>query len=337
MVQHTHTSRPSAASARGTLLSHHAIMSLVRPFSRRGYTVDLSASDRDRGVLIFRPVALPAEPDGRPALRCVLRLERVHRAKVRVSRTLQADDGQVATMTAEGDDPAVLLDTVERVDPDRQFHVIDAGLITRSYWAEVWGEDAPRRGLRRKKTALPRLIKAEARMGVLRLSAAETDKGRFEVSLIAERGCTLHLPMDFLAVMNWRWRPLRRQNDALWLGSLKLPLWEPHRTAELETQLDAAVEHVVETLDASPVVFHHRHRGRRWRAAFQRLLPLLYICAMVLSLTLAIKFLPRTRLVHMILSNLSILAIGAFVLLDRAYRVEIPAPPRPLTEPRWWS
>lgn len=380
----------SAQAGGGHPLSHHAIMALAKPFSRRGYTVDLAASDRGRGLLAFRPVELPEKPGHRPALRCVMRLERPHRAKIRVVRTLEADDGLTATMTAEGDDPAVLLEVVEKVDPDRQFHVIDAGLIrppsaepaegaadpsgsspaapaddpdpsprgvgrpvpcplpvrptgldgtlviSRSYRAEVWSTDASRRGRWHQKGGLPRLTEAEARIGPVRLSIREPAGRGFDVRLVAEEGYALDIPRDFLAVIGWGWRPLHRCNQDTWLGSVKLPRREPSRTAELETQLDKAVVHIVKTLAAPPDQFHRRHSGARWRAAFQRLLPLLSVCGLMLGLVVAVKYLPKTPLVYMLVLYGSILWIVAINMLDKAYRVEIPPRPRPLTQPGWW-
>ena len=49
-------------------LSHHDVLTLVAPFSRRGRPIDLAASDRGARKLLFRPVEHPAA-DGRPALR----------------------------------------------------------------------------------------------------------------------------------------------------------------------------------------------------------------------------------------------------------------------------
>ena len=335
--QRTPGSRPRDHTVHSGLLSHHAILALVGPFSRRGYTVDLTSSDRGRGMVVFRPVDLPAEPGRRPALRCVLRLERLHRTKFRVIRTLKADDGRIATMTAEGSDAAVLLEVVEQVDPARQFHVTDAGLITRSYRAEVKGGDASHRGLLQTKTVSPQLTKAEARLGPLRLSATDREGRAFEIRLIAKKGYAVEVPRDFLAVIGWGWRPLRRRDEVTWLGSVRLPRREPERTTRLETQLDVAAAHIVETLAASPALFHRRHLGARWRAAFQRLLPLLFVCGVIGGAILVVTYLPRTPVFHMLLHWSAILTIVALALMDKAYRLEIPAPPSPLEQPQWCS
>jgi hypothetical protein len=327
--------RPHASAASGVPLSNHAIMALVEPFSRRGYSVDLPASDRAHGVVVFRPVELPGTPDGRPCLQSTLRLERPHRAKFRLVRTLEASDGQLATMTAEGDDPELLLAVVEQVDPDRQFHVLDATLITRSYEAQAWVADVRSRGSRHG--APPRLTHAEARLGPLRMEAADGDGWACEVRLIAHEGGSVELPMDFLAVLGWGWRPLRPHAPNTWLSRVSVAKRGPKRTAAVEARLDRAVRHVVETISSSPLLFHPRHRSARWRAAFQRTLPLLYVAGLGLGLLLAVLYLPKTRVYHMLLSKLSIVAVAAFVMRDRTYRVEIPGRPRPLDPAQWSS
>lgn len=319
------------------LLSHHAIMTLVAAFSQKGYLVDLAASDRRRGLLMFRPVDLPAVPGRHPDLRCVLRLERPHRAKIRVIRTLECDDGLTATMTAEGDDPAVLLRVVEEVDPVRQFHALDTGLISRSYRAAVWSADAPTHASRKRMTALPRLTNAEARLGPVRLSVSAHEERSCELRLIADEGCRLDIPEDLLTVLAWCWRPLRRHDGRTWLGSVRLPRREPARTARLESLLDEAVAHLADTLAASPTRYHRRHRGARWRAAFQRMSPLLFLGGMTVGLISAVIYLPRTPVVHFLVLHSSILTIVVIALLDRAYRLEVPRPPGPLTQPQWCS
>ncbi|MGF1466368.1 MAG: hypothetical protein ACFCGT_09550 [Sandaracinaceae bacterium] len=334
LAPRTPPARPAAGSR--PLLSHHAIMALVGPFTRRGYRVDLAASDRERGMVAFRAVDLP-RPSGRPALQSLLRLERLHRLKFRVTRTLRAADGQLATMSAEGPDPEVLLEVVEEVDPDRQFHVTGAGLVTRSYRTDLSRRD-PREPRRRPGRAVaPRLTQAEASLGPVHLSATETTGRALEVRLIARGGAALDLPRDFLAVLGWGWRPLRRVNRGTWVGSVRPTGWASPRTARLEAQLDRAAAHIVETIAAPPLLFHRRHWAARWRAAFQRLMPLLFLVGMTTGIASAVALLPRTQAVHMVVFHAAMLAIVVLALTDRAYRVEVPPPPRPLTQPRWTS
>jgi hypothetical protein len=286
-------------------------------------------------MVAFRGIDLPAA-SGRPGLRCVLRLERVHRAKVRVVRTLEAADGLTATMTAEGDEPAPLLEAIERVPPARQFHVIEGQLLTRSYRTEVWRTEPPGRRLWPERTAWPRLVGAEARLGPVRFTARDTGGRALEVELAArEAGASLDLPRDLLAVLGWGWRPLRRVDRARWIGSVRPRRGSSKRTARLEAHLDAAVAHVARTLSAAPASFHARHRGARWRAAFQRLLPLLFVLGVALGIAAAVRFLPKRPEIQTLLLYASIAAIAALKMMDKAYKVEIPPPPRPLRQLRW--
>ena len=337
-------------------MSHHAIMGLVEPFSRRGHRVDLPASDRAQGVLVFRPVEIPAAPDGHPALTSVLRLERPHRLKVRIIRTLKAADGRRATVIAEGDDPDRLLDAIEAVPPARSFHVVEADggspgaaaagrLVTRCYRIEAWRTPPSRRGLlpsgalpralRPDRCPEPRLTAAELHVGSLRLSATDTPGRALEVRLTTIDGEPLALPSDFLAVLGWSWRPLRRVDRSTWVGSVRPFGRASERTARLEAALDRAAAHLVETLAAPPDAFHRRHHGARWRAAFQRSLPLLFVVGMTVGIASAVHWLPKTPVVHMLMLHTSILAIAALKMMDKAWRVEIPPPPRPSARPRW--
>ena len=309
-------------------------MTLIAPFSRRGYRLDVSASDRTNGVLVFRSIELSAGPEGRPALKSVLRLERPHRAKFRLIRTLTALDGQLATMTAEGDEPEALLDAVERVEPDRHFHRTDAGLIARSYRAQVWVADASSRGSA-WRAAAPLLTKAEARVGPLTMRAIDGDGWGCDIRLTARDDVSIELPTDFLAVLGWGWRPIRPAESKTWQGRVSVARRGRKRTAALEAHLNAAVAHIAATLGASPTRYHERHRAARWRAAFQRSIPLLFICGTVAGFVVAVTYLPRFPLLHPLLNHLGILAVAVFVMMDKSYRVEIPPPPKPLDPMAW--
>ena len=328
-------SRSRDAAKRGIPLSHHAIMRLIPPFSRRGYSLDAAGSDRAHGVLLFRPIEVPPGPNGRPALRCVVRLERPHRAKFRVIRTFTAADGQSATTTAEGDEPEALLTAIEQVSADRQFHMTAAGLIVRSYRAAVWAADASGQWPWQRTARALQLTGAEAQVGVLQLVAIDGDGWGCDVELRAREGAMLVLPTDFMAVLSWGWRPLRQHNSTTWFGRVSVAQRGAGRAPALEAQLDAAVAHMAATLAASPALFHRQHLRARWRAVFQRWLPLLFICGSIVVLVLALKLLPRVPELHTLLLHLSIVGVAGFFMMDDAYRVEVPWPPRPLKQKAW--
>jgi hypothetical protein len=312
-------------------------MELAAPFPRRGYTVDLAASDRADRRLAFRPIEVAAVPGRHPVLRCRMCLEQPHRALIRLTRTLESPDGCTATVIAEGDDPGALLDAVERVDPARQLHTVSGVMLSRSYRIALWVGEPLRRRSARNQRGVPWLTRAEASFGEIRLVVADEERRPLEIRLVANNGCRLYFTEDLLAVLGWSWRPLRQDERGTWWGSVKPPAREPKRTARLEAMLDKTVVHLVQTLATVPIEFHWRHKGARWRAAFQRLLPLLIGGSLAIVFVVLVLVLPKTILTHMIMLDLSIAGIVAMALMDKSYRMEIPPIPRPLTQAQWCS
>ena len=319
---------PPGSGGPGTL-THHALLELVAPFSKRGYRVDLPACDRKRGTIVFRAQELPAK-DGLPELMSVLRLERPHRLKFKLVRVLEAD-GRRATMTAVGDEPQALLDAVESMPVARQFHLTEAGLVTRSYYAERWRAGTPGRPF--GGPAWPRLTGAQAHVGPLGLVASDTEGRDLNIELHAERA--LHLTADFFSVLGWGWRPLRPDHPGRWKGTLRPSGRAKERAARLEGELDRAVKHLADTLATAPADFHRTHRRARWRAAMQRVLPLLTLLFTFVAFIAAVRWVPKTPAMHMVMQLASFVAIGVVYMSMRHYRLELPAPPGPLRQARW--
>lgn len=328
---------PPAGQPGVSPLSHHAIMQLVSPFTQRGYAVDMAASDRRQNKLAFRPIEVAAEPGLHPKLRCILRFEQPHRAKVRLTRTLETLDGLTATVVAEGIDAAALLNAIEAVAIARQVRFLGDLLLVRHYRITLFGASGARGASAGRTPATPRLIGAETRIGSVQLSAAEGEWRDFELKLTVDARLQLHLTEDLLAVLGRSWRPMRRDQWGTWTGSVKSPAREPKRTATLERLFDTATRHLAATFNETPAAFHGRHRRARWRAAFQRLLPLLGASTTVVGFVVLLFFLPKTQLFHMIMFHMSVVAIIAMSLLNKAYRLELPPIPRTLTQPHWWS
>ena len=112
-----------------TPLSHHDILALVEPFTRRGRHVDLPASDRMERRLRFKPV----EHAGEPALLDTLQLDSFESGSFQLTRTLSRCDSLHATLQIGGPDPAALLAQVEAVAPPHQFVAGPGFVIARSY------------------------------------------------------------------------------------------------------------------------------------------------------------------------------------------------------------
>ena len=92
-----------------TPLTHHDIIELILPFTRRGRHVDLNLSQRQDRRLAFKPVDhaggnadLPDLPD----LRETLQLEGLASGSWRLTRTLTAPCGLQASVQALGRQPA---------------------------------------------------------------------------------------------------------------------------------------------------------------------------------------------------------------------------------------
>jgi hypothetical protein len=316
--------------------SHHGILELAAPFSRRGYKVDMSASERAERRLAFRPVELPAVPGRYPRLTCVLRLEQPHRAKFRLVRSLRAPDGLTATATAEGDDVASLLAAIEDLAPSRQFRTVHGSLLALSFGLAWWTAGAEVRPSGADRLREPRLVRAEAIANGVRLLVEEEDNRRaFAVRIAATDDRRLALTSDFLAVLGWQWSPLRPNAQGAWEGGLSVPRREPRRTRRLEDLLQAATAHLAVTMARSPADFHDDHMAARWRAALQRLSPLLLVAGSIIVFLVLIVILPRSPIYQVLLLDMSIVVIVAVALMDKAYRLEIPPLPRPLTQAGW--
>jgi hypothetical protein len=318
--------------------SHHGILELAAPFVRQGYQVDLAASDRAARKLAFRPVEYAAVAGQHPALSCTLHLEQVHRAKFRLVRMLKTPDGLTAQVTAEGDDPARLLPAVEAIAPARQFHEIAGARLALSYSLAWWTPTAEVRPPSADKLRTPRLVRAETRVeGVQLLVQQEGNQQTLRVRIAATDKRRLALTTDFLAVLGWRWSPLRPTATGAWDGSLKVPRREPRRTDRLEQLLDIATAHLARTMASPPAEFNDQHRPARWRAAVQRLLPLLFVAGSVLTFVTLVVILPKTPVYQVLLLYFSIAVIVVVTLMDKAYRFEIPPLPRTLSQADWYS
>ncbi len=326
---------PTRRTTKTSPLSHHEVMALVAPFSRRGYAVDMEASDRNHRRLDFQPIEVAARPGTHPALRSVLCLEVPLRQPARLTRHLEMDNGLTASVIAEGRDPEALIDAVEQIAPGRQFYSTQGVLVARSYRLGAPVGDAARRAVGRNDPMVPRLARAEAHIGSVTLQIAEDDARLLDVTLTVDEGHRLDIPEDLLGVLGWPWRPLRQDDKGIWRGRLKPAAREPRRTVHLEQLIDAAVAHLIETLASTPAEFHLRHSQARWRVAFGRLLPLLGTVILSIAFVVIALALPKLTYIHILLQYVPIVGIVALSMMDKSLRLEIPPLPQPLQQPQW--
>lgn len=318
-------------------LTHHEIMGLVGPFSERGYAVDLKASDRARRRLCFRPQDVAAVEGRHPALQSRLTLELPNRGPPCLVRELTTASGLTATMVAEGRDVGALLAHVEGVSMTRQLRLVEGTLLALSYHVASPGSRSLGGTGGRIQVCEPRLTHADARVGPVTLRVSKgVAQEPFRVELSGAEGRRLKVTEDFLAVLGWRWRALRVSSEGVWRGTVKPPAREPLRTEVLESMLVDAVAHLVDTLGASPAQFHGRYRRARWRAAFQRVVPLLTVTAVLGAVVAMALLLPKTQETLVIMFQVPPLLMVLFFAQSEIPTIEIPPVPRQLTQPYWY-
>jgi hypothetical protein len=321
--------RPAAPSP----LTHHEILRLVEPFTRRDRHVDLAASNRIARRLAFKPIAHDGETA--PALAGaseLLELENPRPQEFRLIRTLTLAGGATAKLTADGPDAGELLARIESVPLLRPFQFVGAVAIARSYRLEPGaggeGEGAP---------PMLALTSAEARLDGLTFTLkAETGPGYpAEIALSPQADVVLDLPDDVLATLGWNWSVLRTRGTG-WSGTLRAPRRQPARSRHIERALETAVAHLARTLAEPPRLYHERLARARWTVVFRRMIPLL--CSVVLlagSLALCFVDLPRDSLLLMMTFNFPPVLLCLMFTMRELPRFEIPPPPRPSRAPSW--
>lgn len=320
-------------------LTHHEILKLIGPFTRRGRHADMTATERAERRLVFKPIERPSPLPEARSLREDLELEVSERNTYRLTRTLTARAGSdargclSATLTAAGPDCGALLDQIERFPPARHFPVHQGIPLQRCYRLAA--------GARRTEeaaeawTVVLTRTRAEVRGVTLEVDADRGGDMPAQLRLGAPSGQRLQIPPDLIAVLGRHIRPLEDYTDE-WRGTIKAREKLPARTPEMEDKLERIVVHLAETLSQSPRSFHHRHRGARWRVTLQRATPLLLTLGLIAA-TPAVSLLPMGEgtLLRMLIFHAPPLMLASLFLFNEIPRIEIPPLPRPLRQERW--
>lgn len=338
-------------------LTHHEILAMVEPFTRRGRHVDLQASDRMERRLAFRE-RQHAVAGALPALREGLWLENPRPGRFRLLRTLTAADGLQAELLAEGPDPTVLLDLVDAVPPDRQFR--HGGGASTAYHHRVTVAQladsptpVPPLALQQAEARLPGLV-LRMRVSPVRGYPAELELRRADAAPPAGHGAVLSVaataspasatradaadaaapaamapfPNDLLAVLGRPWGRLMALRGA-WSSSVQLHPREPERSHDAETRLQLTVEHLMRTLAEPPARFHERHWRARWGVALRRTIPLSIGLAVAAVALLVRRQGPGAESVLALLANVAPpLLLGLFFLQREMPRIELLRVPR---------
>jgi hypothetical protein len=308
-------------------LTHHEILSLIEPFTRRNRHVDLDASDRISRRLVFKPIEHVDEmlPGGEAAE--ILQMENPRPYLYRLTRTLTLSSGLEASLTSEGPNPGELLAHIETVPPQRQFRSGADFVLSLSYQLISSANKTTRMELTRGQAQIEGLS-VTINSGTVKSYPARID-------LVPEAGDLLELPDDLLAVLGRPWGLLRRDQKG-WSGNLRAPSSEPQRTCLIESKLERAVAYLAQTLTEPPRRFHERLVRARWGVTFRRATPLLFFAALIAGAGgLTFVTIPEQSILHlMILSTPPLLLVSMFGMRETP-SLEIPPLPRRSKAAAW--
>jgi len=310
-------------------LTHHEILTLVEPFTRRGRHVDLGATDRMTRRVVFRPFELAA-PARQGTLQETLALESLGTGSFCLTRTVVLDRGPRATLTATGLRPGELLAAIETVDPWRHFSTGPGYRIARSYtlrWVDGASATTPPVALTEAQVLLDRACLTLQLSGVRGVAA--------ELSLVPASGEALEVPEDLLAVLGWNWARLVR-TPVGWRSRLRLRGDAAARTLCAERALERAAGHLAQTLAETPAQFHERLYLARWGVFLRRGIPVLTFLALVL----AVAVIPRSVVegnprAWILLFHVPTALIALSFCLQELPQYEIPPLPRRIPGDRW--
>ena len=312
-------------------LTHHDILRLIEPFTRRGRHVDLAASDRIERRLLFKPVVHEDSADACAGASEVLILEDLRPNLWRLIRTVNLTAGETAKLVTEGSDLGELLDRIATVSLSTHFVRVGDVVLARSYRLDPTAR-AP------GAPVLMALTAAEARLDGLTLSVKTSTAKGFpaEITLSPQADPPHELPDDLLAAFSSDWRVLSRRGTG-WIGTLRAPGREPERSKRIETSLEAGIAHLTQTLAEPPRRFHERFVRARWLVLIRRMTPTLVLTALLAGgVALAFADIPSdTPLARFLLALPGFMFYGMFGLRELP-RLEVPAPPRPSSAPSWF-
>jgi len=308
-------------------LTHHEILELVGPFSRRGRQVDLAATDRLARRIAFKSIEHPENSAGL-TIRETLTLEDAGPGSYRLTRVLTQQAGPEANLEASGTDPAELLARIDAVAPQRQFRVAEGVTAATSFRLQT----GPEAGA---DSMIFMWGKARVAGLDLRLDASTVTRGPAAVALTHGAGEVWQLPQDTLAVLGGRWSRLRDAEQG-WAGDLQLRDREPRRSHEAEAATLEAALHLARLVAEPPRRFHERFTGARWRVFCRRLVPLAVCIGLIVGAACAPKLaLPERSGLRMLILNSPPLLMMLFFCLREIPVVEIPPVPRRSEAAAW--
>lgn len=309
-------------------LTHHEILTLVEPFTRRGRHVDLAACDRAGRKLVFRTVEIAAATEGPGALRELLTLDCRYKDRFVLQRMLRHASGAEATLEAVGKEPDALLAAIEAIAPAQHFRAGSGYLIARSYafWSREEASIDP-------VPAALFLERAVVHLDGLTLTLTQS-MPRFrsvaaDLSLRSLAGARFDLPEDLLAVIGWDWARLIARDDG-WSSKLRLRGNALRRSRTAERELERAASYLVAKFAEPPARFHDRHVVARWGVVFRRGIPTITAVTMIgaaLALTASSEH-RESAGIFMALHYVPIAILALAFSLQELPQFEIPPLPR---------
>jgi hypothetical protein len=314
-------------------LTHHDILAIVGPFTRRGRHVDLAASDRLERRLAFKPVLHEGPTAASPALHETLRLENPEPGRFKLIRTVAEPGGPQASLQAEGEEPGELLTLIDTIAPRRQFHAGPGYLIALSHRLDAAAPTAPDKPPQARLTLTRGVAKLDGLTLTMRVPALSGISA--DIEIVATTGHTMTLPEDLLAVLGWHWAPLERGRES-WTSTLRLRATRGDHSADAERKLERTARHLAQTLAEPPGQFHQRRFAARWGVAFRRAMPLL-ICVGLIGGAIAVPSLNlgQDSIFRMLIFHAPPLLLMLGICMREMPRIEIPPLPRASTAQTW--
>lgn len=318
-------------------LTHHEILTLIEPFTRRGLQADLAATDRAGRRLVFKPVDRPLASRAGLMLSETLELESRSAAGYRLIRTLICAIGPdlqlAARLETEGTDPGELLTRMNSVPPDGQFRFGQGFAVARSY--RIMADEGAPQSARGLDLILSGWAAQLDGLAVSFTPPARKSAVDGAIELVSAPGAILRLPDDLLAVLGWDWEILDFSRGR-WRSRLRLRGKEPARSRSTERQLERMTAHLAQTLAEPPGRFHERLIAARWGVTLRRALPLIAYAGLILAALATTRLnLPDDSPVRMLIFNAPPLLVVGVFSMRRQPRIEIPPVPRRLTATDW--
>jgi hypothetical protein len=309
-------------------LTHHEIIDVIEPFTRRGRHVDLAASDRIERRLVFKPIEHTDQTTTLPGLREILQLESRGAGAYRLTRRLTIACGLEASLQSEGSHPGELLTQVESIPAERQFCAGEGFVIAQSHRLEPSGRAA---------TTQMVLTEGVAQVGGLTLKLrASTVRGYpADIELVAAAGDSIELPEDLLAVLGWDWARLIPDAER-WTSKVRVRGSESQRSRRAEVKLERTAMHLAQTFAEPPRRYHQRWFAARWGVAFRRGIPLLTGIAMIAgALAVPSLHIPEGSPIRLLIFNSPTILVALAFCMQELPRLEIPPLPRQLRAATW--